>query len=250
MLAIAIFGWPIDKLSAEIATRVIDGGKQACLDAGIPLAGGHSIDTPEPIFGLAVTGRVPLSALKRNDTAQAGDILFLTKPLGIGILTTAQKSGSLRPEDSQRAPELMCQLNKIGSKLGQLQQVTAMTDVTGFGLGGHLLEMCRGSQTRAELKINQIPTIKSLDFYLAENQIPGGTRRNFASYGLQIAAMTKDLQAIVCDPQTSGGLLIAVRPDAADEVQKLLKKEHCYDRPIGKMLEANENHHLITFNTH
>lgn len=250
MLAIAIFGWPIDKLSAEIATRVIDGGKQACLDAGIPLAGGHSIDTPEPIFGLAVTGRVPLSALKRNDTAQAGDILFLTKPLGIGILTTAQKSGSLRPEDSQRAPELMCQLNKIGSKLGQLQQVTAMTDVTGFGLGGHLLEMCRGSQTRAELKINQIPTIKSLDFYLAENQIPGGTRRNFASYGLQIAAMTKDLQAIVCDPQTSGGLLIAVRPDAADEVQKLLKKEHCYDRPIGKMLEANENHHLITFDTH
>ena len=246
LLAIAIFAWPIDKLPAAVASEVIDGGKQACLDAGIPLAGGHSIDAPEPIFGLAVTGRVVLSALKRNDTAKAGDLLFLTKPLGVGILTTAQKSGVLRLEDAHRAPELMCQLNRIGTKLGQISGVTAMTDVTGFGLAGHLLELCRGSQTRAELDFTQIPQLESLAFYLEQDQIPGGTHRNFASYGADLSALTKTAKAIMCDPQTSGGLLIAVHPDAKDEVQQLLKSAGCYDQIIGVLKAEQENTPRVT----
>jgi selenide,water dikinase len=246
LLAIAIFAWPIDKLPASVASDVIDGGKQACLEAGIPLAGGHSIDAPEPIFGLAVTGRVSLAALKRNDTAQVGDILFLTKPLGVGILTTAQKSGVLRAKDAQKAPDIMCKLNKIGSKLSHLTSVTAMTDVTGFGLGGHLLEMCRGSQTRAELNLKNIPLIESVEFYLAQKQIPGGTYRNFASYGKEISDMSESTQAIICDPQTSGGLLIAVRPEAAAQVQQMLKAAECYDQPIGHMQARAANGLLIT----
>lgn len=249
LLAIAIFAWPIDKLTARVASEVIDGGKQACLEAGIPLAGGHSIDAPEPIFGLAVTGRVQLTALKRNDTVQVGDILFLTKPLGVGILTTAQKSGVLRPEDAQKAPDIMCKLNKIGSKLSQLAHVTAMTDVTGFGLGGHLLEMCRGSQTRAEINLKNLPLIDSVEFYLTQNQIPGGTYRNFASYGTDISAMSESTKAIICDPQTSGGLLIAVRPEAAAQVQQMLKEAKCYDQPIGHMQAQSQNQPLINISS-
>lgn len=245
LLAIAIFAWPIDKLPAHVASAVIDGGKQACLDAGIPLAGGHSIDAPEPIFGLAVTGRVKLAALKRNDTAQVGDILFLTKPLGVGILTTAQKSGVLRAEDAKKAPDIMCKLNTIGAKLGQLTGVTAMTDVTGFGLGGHLLEMCRGSQTHAEINFKTLPLIESVDYYLAQKQIPGGTFRNFASYGGDINPMSESTQAIICDPQTSGGLLIAVRPETAAQVQHMLKTEDCIDQPIGQIIAQSPNQPII-----
>ena len=143
--AISIFGWPIDKLGADVAAKVIDGGRQACQDAGIPLAGGHSIDAPEPIFGLAVTGLVDNQHLKRNNQAQAGCKLYLTKPLGIGILTTAQKKKLLKPEHQRIAPETMCHLNTIGAEFAKLPGVTAMTDVTGFGLMGHLVEMCEGS---------------------------------------------------------------------------------------------------------
>ncbi|MGC8697788.1 MAG: selenide, water dikinase SelD [Halothiobacillus sp.] len=246
LLAIAIFAWPIDKLPAHVASEVIDGGKYACKEAGIPLAGGHSIDAPEPIFGLAVTGRVQLSALKRNDTAQVGDILFLTKPLGIGILTTAQKNAVLRPEDAQKAADVMCKLNKIGAELSSLTTVTAMTDVTGFGLGGHLLEMCRGSQTRADLNLKNIPLIESVEFYLAQKQIPGGTYRNFASYGKEISAMPEATQALICDPQTSGGLLIAVRPEGAAQVQHMLNAAGCFDQPIGYMQARIANEPIIT----
>lgn len=147
IVAIAILGWPINTLPAEVAQQVIDGGRQVCHEAGISLAGGHSIDAPEPIFGLAVTGIVPLDAIKQNDTAKVGDTLYLTKPLGIGILTTAQKKGKLKPEHEQLAPNAMCTLNKIGQRFAELPGVHAMTDVTGFGLAGHLLEMCEGSMS-------------------------------------------------------------------------------------------------------
>lgn len=247
LMAIAIFGWPIDKLSAEIASQVIDGGKQTCHDARIPLAGGHSIDAPEPIFGLAVTGRVALDHLKRNDQAQVGDYLFLTKPLGIGILTTAQKSGVLREEDRNTAPDLMCQLNKIGYELGQMSDVHAMTDVTGFGLGGHLLEMCQGSGTSAMIDLARVPKIRNVDVYLKEKQTPGGTHRNFASYGKHLAEMTDDEKAIVCDPQTSGGLLISVAQTAVDEVRALLKAQGIHAEPIGRMVAAEPNEKTIRF---
>ena len=145
LMAIALLGWPISELSTDIAGQVIAGGRRACLDAGIPLAGGHSIDAPEPIFGLAVTGRVKHEHLKRNSTARVGDLLMLTKPLGVGILTTALKRGKLRPKHSLVAPDLMCTLNRLGPKLSRISGVHAMTDVTGFGLLGHLKEMCEGS---------------------------------------------------------------------------------------------------------
>jgi len=247
LMAIAIFGWPIDKLSAEVASQVIDGGKRVCLDAGIPLAGGHSIDAPEPIFGLAVTGRVSLDKLKRNDQAQVGDYLFLTKPLGIGILTTAQKSGVLREEDRNTAPGLMCQLNHIGYALAQINGVHAMTYVTGFGLGGHLLEMCQGSGTGATIDLAKVPKIEHVDMYLKDNQIPGGTHRNFASYGKHLAEMTVENKAIICDPQTSGGLLISVAESSVNQVKNLLESQGKYAEPIGRMVANDDRSKTIRF---
>lgn len=245
MLAIAILGWPIDKLGPEVAAAVIDGGRSACLDAGITLAGGHSIDAPEPIFGLAVTGRVELDRLKRNDTAQAGDHLFLTKPLGVGVLTTAQKNDVLRPEHVDLAPQSMMRLNRIGRELAAIEAVTAMTDVTGFGLGGHLLELCRGSGLRAEIEVAALPLIESVADYIAAGQMPGGTGRNFASYGRELGEMSEFARAVVCDPQTSGGLLVAVRPDAADEVAALLAGAGLHASPVGRLTEEGDGPRVV-----
>ncbi|MCP9237733.1 selenide, water dikinase SelD [Lewinella sp. JB7] len=223
MMAIAILGWPVDKLPPEVAGLVVEGGRQACAEAGIPLAGGHSIDSPEPIFGLAVNGRVDIRHLKNNGGAQPGDLLFLTKPLGVGILSTAQKKKLLRPTDAHLATEQMVRLNKIGPHLAVHDYVHAMTDVTGFGLLGHLSEMCTASSTTARVRMADVPLIDTgiLDHYLAEGCIPGGTKRNFASYGDRIA-LTDDRQKwLLADPQTSGGLLVALAPEAADEFRKL-----------------------------
>jgi len=145
ILAIAILGWPINKLSPLVARRVIEGSKSICKEAGIPLAGGHSIDSPEPIFGLAVNGLVDIKNLKQNNTAKAGDLWLLTKKIGVGILTTAEKKGILKEENKTLAAEQMMQLNKVGETIGRIPAVHAMTDVTGFGLLGHLIEMAEGS---------------------------------------------------------------------------------------------------------
>ena len=159
MMAIAILGWPINKLPAEVAQQVIDGGRHACAEAGIHLAGGHSIDSPEPIFGLAVTGRVDLKHLKQNSTAKAGNQLFLTKPIGVGILTTAEKQGKLQPEHARLAVDNMMKLNSIGAELAKIEGVTAITDVTGFGLLGHLLEICQGSGVSASVQLSAVPLL-------------------------------------------------------------------------------------------
>ncbi|MGM0516567.1 MAG: selenide, water dikinase SelD [Pseudomonadota bacterium] len=240
VLAIAIFGWPIDKLGADVAGKVIDGGRDACREAGIMLAGGHSIDAPEPIFGLAVTGRVEIDRLKRNDRAQAGDLLFLTKPLGVGVLTTAQKNGVLADEHAHYAPESMMRLNRIGRELSAIEAVTAMTDVTGFGLGGHLLEICRGSDLAAEIDLEALPLIDAVADYIAQGQTPGGTGRNHESYGHDLAELSEHARAIVCDPQTSGGLLVAVRPEQAESVTALLRSHGLHDRPIGRLGDHGE----------
>ncbi|MEL6657339.1 MAG: selenide, water dikinase SelD [Bacteroidota bacterium] len=218
LVAIAILGWPINELPAEVARDVINGGRQACTDAGIPLAGGHSIDSPEPIFGLAVTGRVPIEQLKKNGGAQVGDQLFLTKPLGVGILSTAQKKGKLRVQDETLARDSMIKLNKIGVELAKLPYVHAMTDVTGFGLLGHLREMMEASKTSAQLNFTKVPLLDSeaIHHYLAEGCVPGGTNRNWASYGDKIAALTDQQRNILCDPQTSGGLLVSLPADKAE----------------------------------
>ncbi len=214
LLAIAILGWPINTLPPEVAREVIEGSREACKEAGIPLAGGHSIDSPEPIFGLAVTGRVDIQHLKKNGGASPGAKLFLTKALGVGILTTAQKKGHLLEEHSQIAPDSMKKLNRAGTSFGKLPYVQAMTDVTGFGLLGHLTEMCAASNASAIVHFDLVPTIDRaiLDYYLDKKCVPGGTVRNWDSYGHQIAGVTDLQRNILADPQTSGGLLVAIDP--------------------------------------
>ncbi|OAV45364.1 selenide, water dikinase SelD [Lewinella sp. 4G2] len=245
LMAIAILGWPIKQLQAEVAGTVVEGGRQACEAAGIPLAGGHSIDSPEPIFGLAVTGRVQNKYLKKNGGAHAGDLLFLTKPLGVGILSTAQKKKKLRTEDAHLAVQQMTKLNRIGQEIGQLDYVHAMTDVTGFGLLGHLTEMCNSSNTKARIRLDDVPFIGDgvLDHYLAEGCIPGGTIRNLDSYGQGIKAADDRALHLLADPQTSGGLLCAVATDHADEFIALCQTHDIHCRPFGAMVSAGD--HLI-----
>ncbi len=225
VLAIAILGWPVDKLPPAVAGRVIAGGRKACEDAGIALAGGHSIDSPEPIFGLAVNGIVSINHLKKNNTAREGDLLFLTKKLGIGILATASKKGILKAEDLQTAIHSMTSLNKIGVELGKLDGVTALTDVTGFGLLGHLAEMAEGSNLSAHIRMTNIPVIDAVKGYIAAGCIPGGTNRNWKSYGHNVSEVSEQNRLLLADPQTSGGLLVAVRPDKVDQFIALMKRE-------------------------
>ena len=251
VLAIAILGWPINKLAPSVAKRVIEGSRSICLEAGISLAGGHSIDAPEPIFGLAVNGLVPIENVKQNNQAQAGDLLFLTKPLGVGILTTAEKKGLISDELKDLAALQMMQLNKVGEALGRLKGVHAMTDVTGFGLLGHLTEMCEGSSVCAEVWFDKVPLIHaSLIELIGQNAVPGGTGRNLKAYGHHILVTDEDNQKnilnILADPQTSGGLLIAVAPDSVDAFRHILVEFDLENKcnPIG-VLTLNSSH-LIT----
>ncbi len=240
LMAISIFGWPINKLSADVAREVIDGGRAVCEDAGIPLAGGHSIDSPEPIFGLAVTGIVDNKNLKRNDQAEAGCELFLTKALGIGILTTAQKKGIISEEDIQVAIDSMCMLNKVGAEIATVEGVVAVTDVTGFGLLGHLTEICEGSNISAELYFDKIPTLSNVMKYLSLGCVPGGTGRNFESYGCKISEITDTQRDLLCDPQTSGGLLCVVKQESITAFLEVCTKAGLELQSIGRTLPVAE----------
>ncbi|MCW5262568.1 selenide, water dikinase SelD [Verminephrobacter eiseniae] len=235
LMAIAILGWPVNMLPAEVARTVVDGGRAACAAAGIALAGGHSIDAPEPFFGLAVTGVVEKRHLKRNDTATAGCRLYLTKPLGIGILTTAEKQSRLRPQDAGLARDLMCTLNRPGSRFGRLAGVQAMTDVTGFGLLGHLLEMAEGSGLTAVLDAAAVPRLAGIGHYLDQGCVPGGTQRNFDSYGAKVSPLSAAQKHLLCDPQTSGGLLVAVAPDGEREFLAVAAQQGLALDPIGHL---------------
>ncbi|MEY2792199.1 MAG: Selenide, water dikinase [Bacteroidota bacterium] len=241
LMAIAILGWPIDKLAPEIAREVIKGGRDACLAAGIPLAGGHSIDSPEPIFGLAVTGKVHKNHLKQNNTANSNCDLFLTKPLGVGILTTAQKRDILEEKDLQAAVMQMEELNKIGTVLGTLSYVKALTDVTGFGLFGHLIEMCDGSMISAEINPDAFPTLPNVKNYLRQDCFPGGTKRNLASYQDRIETLNDNhVNFIGADPQTSGGLLIAVDQKFTPNFEAIMKEQNQSYWKIGKTINQKE----------
>lgn len=245
IMAIAIFGWPLDKLSAKIGQRVIEGGRHACKNAGILLAGGHSIDAPEPIFGLAVSGLVALKHLKQNNTAQVGDTLFLTKSLGVGILSTAQKQKKIQTAHQNIAIESMCQLNAVGAHLATVKGVTAMTDVTGFGLGGHLKEMCVGSGVRAEISFRALPLLPQTLKYLEKGCSPGGAQRNYDSYGCSISQITDTQKAIMCDPQTSGGLLVSVSQTGLDNFYAKAQEHGFNLSPIGFLVEPDEKLPLI-----
>ena len=245
IMAIAILGWPINLLSPLVARRVIEGSKSICLEAGIPLAGGHSIDSPEPIFGLAVNGLVDIKNLKQNNTAQKGDLLLLTKKIGVGILTTAEKKNLLKEGDRTLASDQMMQLNKIGAVMGKIEGVHAMTDVTGFGLLGHLIEMAEGSGMSAQINFESVPLITDrLIEYVELGSVPGGTNRNWDSYGHKVQFHNGESQLlqknILADPQTSGGLLIAVAKGAINEVIEALQQNGLSDMvtPIGEITEA------------
>ncbi len=242
LMAIAILGWPIDKVDPRYAGLVLDGARQACAEAGIPLAGGHSIDCPEPVFGLAVSGLVDLPNLKTNAGASAGCALYLTKKIGVGILTTAQKKNLLQEIHADIAPDSMMQLNKAGELFGKLDYIEAMTDVTGFGLLGHLTEMCEGSDVSADIMFDQVPVIdrQILDYYLEQKSIPGGTNRNFASYGHKIAPLSDVQKAILCDPQTSGGLLVAVRAGHEAEFEAFAQAAGMTLKLFGRLIPRKE----------
>lgn len=240
LMAISIFGWPIAKLGPDVAARVIEGGRHTCKAAGIPLAGGHSIDAPEPIFGLAVTGIIDNEHLKRNDQARPGCHLYLTKPLGIGILTTAQKKKLLKPEHARLAPDAMMTLNSIGATFARLEGVTAMTDVTGFGLLGHLRELCEGSGVCATIEYSAVPKLPAVEDYLALGCSPGGAQRNFDSYGHCIGNMTERQRQLLCDPQTSGGLLVAVATQSESEFLNIATSHGLALTRIGRLTETGQ----------
>lgn len=241
VLALAILGWPIDKLDPEVAREMMEGAREICKEAGFKIAGGHSIDSPEPIFGLSVNGIVSSQNLKRNSTATAGCKLYLTKPLGVGALSTAQKKGLLKEEDAAIILKSMTTLNSIGLKLGEFKEIKAMTDVTGFGLLGHLSEMCEGSGLSAEVEFEKVPVIPSLNYYLDQKCIPGGTNRNWASYGHKISEITERQKQILCDPQTSGGLMVAVEESGIDKFEEFMKENGFDLTSFGRLTEKQEN---------
>ena len=240
IMGIAILGFPTNILPAEVAQKIVDGGRFACHQAGIALAGGHSIDSPEPIFGLAVTGVIDTEKVKRNASAKSGCKLYMTKPLGIGILTTAEKKGKLKPEHQGLATAAMCQMNSIGSQFSQVDGVTAMTDVTGFGLLGHLIEICEGSNLSAVVFADKIKTLDGVKDYIAQGCVPGGTGRNFDSYGHKVGVLTEEQKAILCDPQTSGGLLVAVEPNSVQTVIEIAKDAGIDLYEVGELKPKSE----------
>ncbi len=242
LMAIAILGWPVNTVPVEYANMVIEGGRAACAEAGIPLAGGHSIDSPEPIFGLAVTGIMDTKNVKKNGGAQQGDLLYLSKGLGVGILSTAQKKKIRLPEHDHIASESMLKLNKLGAELANFDYVHAMTDVTGFGLLGHLSEMCEASQTSAELIFEQVPLLnkEAIDYYLEKGSVPGGTNRNWASYGHKIAQLSDYQKHILADPQTSGGLLVSIAADKQEEFENFIKQSSSDAFPIGRIIATDK----------
>ncbi len=239
LMAIAILGWPINTIPAEVAKAVLEGSRKVCAEAGIPLAGGHSIDCPEPVFGLAVTGKLKKEHLKRNDTAKEGSLLYLTKPLGIGIVTTAQKKGIVSDPHLKIAVDTMLTLNKLGAAFGKLPYVNALTDVTGFGLLGHLCEMCEGSGLSAEIEFSKVPKFDFLDTYIQQKSMPGGTLRNWESYGKKISAISDFQRVILADPQTSGGLLVSVDADKAPDFEKFMEGKGYSLKPFGKLVSSD-----------
>ena len=235
LMAIAILGWPIGKLALELAREVLEGGRSICVEAGIPLAGGHSIDSLEPVFGLAVNGIISLADLKKNNTAEDGNLIYLTKPLGTGILTIAEKRGLLKDEHIGIALGQMAQLNKIGTKLSKLKGVKAMTDVTGFGLLGHLIEMAEGSGLSAEIQYSKIPLLAVIHHYTSKMCVPDNTFRNWNGYETKVTGITSESLLTLCDPQTNGGLLIAVDPRERKPFEAILIEQGLKEfiEPIG-----------------
>jgi selenide,water dikinase len=228
LFALALVGMPVDKLPMETIRKILEGGEAICAKAGIPIAGGHTIDSVEPIYGLVALGVVDPKNLKRNVGARPGDAIILGKPLGVGIYSAALKKDKLSPDGYSTMIASTTQLNTPGITLGTMDAVHALTDVTGFGLLGHLLELCRGSHVGAALDFAKIPLHPGVLELARQGHVTGASRRNWASYGNEVAleAGTVDVeQALLTDPQTSGGLLVACAPESADEILALFRAE-------------------------
>jgi selenide, water dikinase len=220
LLALAVLAMPVNVLPLEVIREIMRGGETVCAEAGIPIAGGHSIDSVEPIYGLVALGLVDPRKLKRNCDARAGDALILGKPLGVGILSAALKQQLLAADDYHALIETTTRLNRAGPALAELAGVHAMTDVTGFGLLGHLLEMCRGARLGARVHMSRVPLLKDVLARAAAGQVTGASARNWTSYGDEVRLapqLTAAHQALLCDPQTSGGLLVACAPQAVPQ---------------------------------
>ncbi len=245
IMALAVLGWPVSKLPLEVARKVIEGARAVCDEAGIALSGGHSIEIGDPVFGLAVTGVIDTNKVKENSGAKAGDKLFLTKPLGIGILATAEKQGKIEEKHRQANIKWMSTLNKVGQELSNFDAVTTITDVTGFGLVGHLIEICEASELNAVIDFDKVPCIEGLDKYIEMKTFPGGLFKNFKSYKAQICDITDMQKYVLCDAQTSGGLLVAVNSQNSQEVVDYMKRiEHPFYE-IGVMEAQNDKEKLI-----
>ena len=221
IMALAVVGMPIDKLPIATIQQIMAGGAAVCQSAGIPIAGGHSIDSPEPIYGLVALGIVHPDKVKRNDRAQAGDVLVLGKPIGVGVLSAALKKGELSADGYRQMIEVTTQLNRTGTALSSMDGVHAMTDVTGFALLGHLLEICRGSQLQAQVAFDSIPFIDIALQLAQDGYATGAAARNWASYGESVTLeshIAEWQRKLLCDPQTSGGLLVSCTPETVDAV--------------------------------
>jgi selenide, water dikinase len=223
IMALAIVGMPLEKLPVSAIQRILEGGESVCAAAGIPIAGGHSIDTLEPIYGLVALGLVHPDKVKKNSTAKAGDVLILGKPLGIGILSAALKKGKLSADGYARMVEWTTKLNTPGQALAGMSAVHALTDVTGFGLAGHLLEICRGSKLAAEVRFDSLPVIPEALEWVKQGVATGASDRNWQGYGKDVSLPSQSedwIRKIITDPQTSGGLLVACAPEAEKQVLK------------------------------
>jgi len=236
IMALAIVGMPLEKLPLAVIGRILAGGEEVCAAAGIPIAGGHSIDTLEPIYGLVVLGLVHPDKVKRNSSAKAGDALVLGKPLGIGILSAALKKGKLSASGYAEMLRWTTRLNTPGQALAEMAEVHALTDITGFGLAGHLLEMCRGARLTAEVKFDALPLIAEALDWARQGIATGASDRNWQSYGREVelpAGFADWQRKLITDPQTSGGLLVACAPGAVSTVLREFGGEA---REIGRLI--------------
>ena len=246
LMALAILGWPKTKLSPDVARIVLEGAQQVCRGINIDIAGGHSIECSEPIFGLSVVGRIKCNHIKTNNRANIGDQVFLTKPLGTGLLTSASQKNMLHSHDISRAENMMKKINSVGEALGSLDVVSAMTDVTGFGLAGHLMEVCESSGVTARLTFKNIPLLsQSLQNYIDNGCETGGGKRNWLSLREKIKVNNEYQTKILCDPQTSGGLLVFVDPKGTKIVKSILEEYELVSSPIGHLEKYTKNNIYI-----
>jgi selenide,water dikinase len=241
IMALAIVAMPVNQLPVETIGRILQGGEAVCREAGIPIAGGHTIDCVEPIYGLVVLGLVHPKRLRRNADAQAGDVLVLGKPLGVGVLSAALKKEQLDAAGYQRLLATTTQLNTPGPRLAELPGVHAITDVTGFGLAGHALELARGAGLRALIDWPAVPLLPGVEVLAAKGFVTGASARNWAGYGADVAlgdGLPPLAQALLTDPQTSGGLLVSCTPDSVDAVLRLFLEQGFEQAAVIGRVEA------------